>query len=107
MRKSQKKNSALDTKPQVTRKSGKSKPEAISKQLEKTSRHSKRAKIIAMLQRPDGATIDEMAKATGWQRHSVYGMMSGTLKKRLGLSITSDMKERGRAYRITGSVSRS
>ncbi len=74
---------------------------------EKTAQYSKQAKIMALLQRPDGATIDEMAKATGWQRHSVHGMMSGALKKRLGLSITSDVQDRGRVYRITSGVSRS
>ena len=37
-----------------------------------------------MLQRPEGATVDEGARATGWQRHTVRGVFSGTLKKKLG-----------------------
>jgi hypothetical protein len=41
-----------------------------------------------------------MTKATGWQRHSIRGMMSGVLKKRIGLSIASEKEERGRVYRI-------
>jgi len=57
--------------------------------------------MITLLERPCGATIDEMAKVTGWQRHSVRGMMSGVLQKRLGLSIESEEEERGRIYRIT------
>ena len=61
---------------------------------------SKQATLIKLLSRPGGATIDEMAEATGWQRHSVRGMMSGVLKKRLGLSIASEKEERGRIYRI-------
>jgi hypothetical protein len=61
---------------------------------------SKQATLIKLLERPGSATIDEMAKATGWQRHSVYGMMSGVLKKRLGLSIASEKEERGRIYSI-------
>ena len=61
---------------------------------------SKQATLIKLLTRPGGATIDEMAEATGWQRHSVRGMMSGVLKKRLGLSIASEKEERGRIYRI-------
>jgi predicted ArsR family transcriptional regulator len=61
---------------------------------------SKQATLIELLKRPVGATIDEMAKATGWQRHSIRGMMSGVLKKRLGLSIASEKEERGRVYRI-------
>jgi hypothetical protein len=44
-----------------------------------------------------------MVKATGWQRHSVRGVMSGVLKKKLGLTITSMKDEHGRIYRITDS----
>ncbi|MGD0277160.1 MAG: DUF3489 domain-containing protein [Syntrophales bacterium] len=61
---------------------------------------SKQATLIKLLKRPGGATIDEMAKATGWQRHSIRGVLSGILKKRLGLSIASEKEERGRVYRI-------
>ena len=61
---------------------------------------SKQATLIKLLERPSGASIDEMAKATGWQRHSVRGIMSGVLKKRLGLAIASEKEERGRIYRI-------
>lgn len=61
---------------------------------------SKQATLIKLLERPGGASIDEMIKATGWQRHSIRGMMSGILKKRLGFSIASEKEERGRIYRI-------
>jgi len=62
---------------------------------------SKQETIIGLLQRPEGATIEEMAKATGWQSHSVRGVMSGTLKKKLGFAIASEkVEERGRIYRI-------
>ena len=61
---------------------------------------SKQSTLIKLLERPGGASIDEMIKATGWQRHSIRGMMSGILKKRLGLSIASEKEERGRIYRI-------
>ena len=44
----------------------------------------------------------EMVKATGWQTHSVRGVISGVLKKRLGLTITSTKEERGRVYRVAG-----
>ncbi len=56
--------------------------------------------LIKLLQRPSGATIDELAEATDWQRHSIRGTMSGVLKKRLGLSIASEKEERGLVYRI-------
>jgi len=61
---------------------------------------SKQAAMIALLQRGKGATIDELAQTTGWQRHSVHGVMSGVLKKRLGLSISSEPGAQGRIYRI-------
>lgn len=64
--------------------------------------HSKQGIMITLLQSTVGATIEELAEATGWQRHSVHGVMSGVLKKKLGLSITSDKEERGRVYRIAG-----
>ncbi len=49
-----------------------------------------------------GATIDEMAAATSWQPNSIRGALSGILKKKLGLDITSEKVEgRGRVYRAT------
>jgi hypothetical protein len=68
-------------------------------------RPSKQDEVIAMLRRPEGATVDEVAKVTGWQRHTVRGVFSGTLKKKLGLSLASAKEERGRVYRIDGPAS--
>jgi hypothetical protein len=64
-------------------------------------RRSKQDEVIAMLRRSEGATVDEVASATGWQRHTVRGVFSGTLKKKLGLAIASAKEERGRVYRIS------
>ena len=61
---------------------------------------SKQEVVIAMLRLPEGATVDEVAKVTGWQRHTVRGVFSGTLKKKLGLTLASAKEERGRVYRI-------
>src|SRR3954464_2453586 len=61
---------------------------------------SKQAQVIGLLQRPEGATIDEMAAAMGWQRHTVRSLISGALKKKLGLQVVSEKTERGRLYRI-------
>ena len=66
---------------------------------------SKQDEVIAMLRRPEGATVDEVANATGWQRHTVRGVFSGALKKKFGLTIASALEERGRVYRINGSAS--
>src|SRR5215469_3960489 len=65
-----------------------------------TKRPSKQDEVIAMLRQPEGATVDEVASAMGWQRHTVHGVFSGTLKKKLGLTIASTKEERGRVYRI-------
>jgi Protein of unknown function (DUF3489) len=65
-----------------------------------TKRASKQEAVIAMLQRPEGATVDEIASAMGWQRHTVRGLFSGTLKKKLGLTLASAHEKRGRVYRI-------
>jgi Protein of unknown function (DUF3489) len=63
-------------------------------------RASKQDEVIAMLRRPEGLTVDEVVSATGWQRHTVRGVFSGTLKKKLGLTLASAKEERGRVYRI-------
>src|ERR1700720_3933741 len=49
-----------------------------------------------MLRRANGATVDEVMTATGWQRHTVRGMVSAALKKKLGLNVTSTKEKRGR-----------
>src|SRR6202140_1015297 len=56
---------------------------------------SKQEGVIAMLRLPEGATVDEVASVTGWQRHTVRGVFSGTLKKKLGLTLASAKEERG------------
>lgn len=61
----------------------------------------KQTAMIALLTRQKGATIAELTEATGWQAHSVRGAISGTLKKKLGYTVTSEKIEgRGRVYRI-------
>lgn len=63
---------------------------------------TKQASLIAMLRAPDGATIEEITTATGWQAHTVRGAIAGALKKKLGLEVTSEKVEgRGRIYRVT------
>jgi hypothetical protein len=62
---------------------------------------TKQAQIIAMLQRPGGATVAEMVEATGWLAHTVRASISGALKKKLGLPITAEKVEgRGTVYRL-------
>ena len=76
------------------------KPEAIAAAQRPGT---KQAQLIAMLQAPEGATIAEIAEATSWQHHSIRGAISGSLKKKLGLTVTSEKVERrGRVYRLAG-----
>jgi len=66
---------------------------------------TKQAQIIALLKRPEGASIGEIVEATGWQAHSARGMISGALKKKLGLAVTTTKDEhRGRVYRVSDST---
>jgi uncharacterized protein DUF3489 len=62
---------------------------------------SKQALLLEMLKRKRGSNLREMVAATGWQAHSVRGAISGTVKKKLGLTVVSDKVDgRGRVYRI-------
>lgn len=61
----------------------------------------KQAILIAMLRTADGVTIEEIIVATGWQSHEVRGAISGALKKKLGLEVTSEkIENRGRVYKL-------
>ena len=62
---------------------------------------SKTAKILDLLKRPGGATAKELMRATGWQPHSVRGFLSGTVGKKMGLTVTSVKGEDGeRSYSV-------
>ena len=62
---------------------------------------SKKAIVLDLLRRKDGATMAEIAKATDWQNHSIRGFISGTLGKKMGLTVESAKNEAGeRTYRI-------
>ena len=61
---------------------------------------SKQAQVIDLFRRAEGATVAEVMTATGWQPHTVRGIVSGTLKKKLGLTVISAKEPRGRVYRI-------
>jgi hypothetical protein len=65
-----------------------------------TKPHTKQEQLLALLRRPQGTTIEHAAKTLAWQPHSVRGIISGVLKKRLGLAVTSEKGEGGRVYRV-------
>jgi hypothetical protein len=66
---------------------------------------SKQAQVIDLFRRAEGATVAEVIAATGWQPHTVRGIVSGTLKKKLGLTVVSAKEQRGRVYRIPAQAS--
>jgi len=62
---------------------------------------SKKAVVIDMLRRKGGATLEEIAKATDWQNHTIRGFVSGTLTKKMGLTVESTKNADGsRCYAI-------
>lgn len=77
------------------------KPPVVEPRTVRTRETSKQANVINMLKRAEGATIDQICEATGWQPHTVRGAMAGALKKKLGLDIQSSKESDGaRTYRI-------
>lgn len=67
----------------------------------RTRENSKQAAVIQMLQRPEGATIQQICEATGWQAHTVRGTFAGAFKKKLGINLISEKAEGGeRVYRV-------
>jgi hypothetical protein len=74
---------------------------------------TKQATMIELLKRPEGATVEQIAAATGWQHHTIRGAISGALKKKFGLTVEATRtrevgpnktgaKGSSTVYRITG-----
>jgi predicted Zn-dependent protease len=69
------------------------------------SKQTKQQACIDLLSRQEGATIEELQAATGWQQHSVRGFLAGAVKKKLGLTLVSEKPdEKPRRYRILDAV---
>ena len=58
--------------------------------------------LITLLRRPQGASLEEMMAATGWQRHSIRGALAGGIRKKLGAGVISEKTDGVRRYRIPG-----
>jgi Protein of unknown function (DUF3489) len=91
--------------PNRAKQSGTKKTAAVSAKAPKAPSdrakpNSKRDRIVALLQRPKGATLDALVKETQWQKHSVRGFLAGTVRKKLKLPLLSEKIDGVRAYRI-------
>ena len=86
----------------VAPKKAKAAKQATAKDATPTARDgSKKAIVLDMLKRPEGATLADIMSATAWQAHSVRGFISGSLGKKMGLKIESAKRDDGqRAYKL-------
>ena len=91
--------------PSRARRSSAKKTAAVSAKATRASSDrvkpdSKQDRIVALLQRPEGATLDVLVKETEWQKHSVRGFLAGTVRKKLKLPLLSEKIDGVRTYRI-------
>lgn len=94
---------AADEAPEIGTSEGEVVEAGVAPCARKARAGSKQEALVALLKRPEGASIDEIREVTAWQAHSVRGFIAGTLKKKLGLTVASEKNEvRGRIYKIAG-----
>ncbi len=91
------------TKHKTTRQSDPGKTKRKAPTASAATPKTKLGQLEGMLRRKEGATIAQIAKTLDWQLHSVRGAISGSLKKKQGLTVVAEQAEDGqRVYRIAG-----
>ena len=92
---------AAPKKAKPGKKAGSAKKAPKSAKAAGTREGSKAARVLDLLKRPGGVTSKELMKATGWQPHSVRGFLSGSVSKKMGLTVVSTKAEDGeRTYSV-------
>ncbi len=91
---------ATKTRTPVRSAAGAKNPKAKLPTKRKAPLESKQDRIITLLRKPEGATLDALVKATGWQPHSIRGFLAGTIRKKLKLQLRSEKLKGTRTYRI-------
>ena len=83
------------------RKTVSSKPSKTARKQPESRPGSKTAEVLELIGRSEGATLQQLREATGWQNHSVRGFLSGAVGKRLGLKLKTGKNQAGeRIYRL-------
>jgi Protein of unknown function (DUF3489) len=93
--------SKIRTKTKFTRPKGRVKKPAKRGNTPSSRSGTKQEAVLALLGQPRGATIAAIRKTTGWQEHSVRGFLAGVVRKKLGLTLTSQKVAGERLYKVS------
>jgi hypothetical protein len=98
-------NKSINTRAKTLKVKSPRKPAATTNSRVKQANSPRKSDLLlTLLRAPGGASIKDLAEATGWQEHSVRGFLSGHIKKKLSLKIASHKGDDGtRRYHLSTS----